>query len=181
MPRPSAYQGQACLDELYRRGAVFEIVAERASSGPCSLVNGINLAQSTIGLDRPVTMTCPLAATLTDFEYQVVQPAAQKHLQRRVVLIRHYGAYECRNIRNSRRLSEHGRGQAFDIAGFELDDGTAVMVKQHWKNSGARSRFLQEVAREACRLFSVVLTPKSDADHLDHLHLDIGTRPHCGP
>jgi len=173
-------QGLQCLDELGRRGAVFEMVAERVSANGCRLTNGVSLTRSSVALDKAATLGCPLALALHDFETRVVQPAAQKHFRRNLVQINHFGAYDCRNIRGTRRLSEHARGQALDIGGFELDGGIRISVKEHWTNAGARSRFLQEVAKGACEVFSVVLTPRSDSEHHDHFHVDIGPRPHCG-
>jgi hypothetical protein len=187
-PRPAAPapavppppQGLQCLDELARRGAVYQFVAERASANGCRLTNGISLSQSSVLLDRPATLTCPLAMALYDFETRVVQPAAHKWFNRRLLQTNHLGAYDCRYIRGTRRLSEHAQGLAIDIGGFELDGGIRITVKEHWRNAGPRSRFLQEVARGACEIFSVVLTPKSNHEHHDHFHLDIGPRPHCG-
>ena len=39
--------------------------------------------------------------------------------------------------------------------------------------------FLHHVARNACRYFSVVLTPDSNRDHYNHFHLDIGPGRVC--
>ena len=172
--------GLQCLETLSQRGALYEIVADRASAGGCQLTNGVSLTRSSVALDKPATLSCPLAVALADFESRVVQPAAQKHFRRDLVQINHFGAYDCRNIRGTRRLSEHARGQALDIAGFELDGGIRISIKEHWSNAGPRSRFLQEVAKGACEVFNVVLTPRSDSEHHDHFHVDIGPRPHCG-
>lgn len=173
-------QGLQCLDELARRGAVYQFVAERASANGCRLTNGINLYQSSVLLDRPATLTCPLALALYDLETRVVQPAAHKWFNKRLIQTRHFGAYDCRYIRGTRRLSEHAQGLAIDVAGFDLDGGIRISVKEHWTGAGARSRFLQEVAKGACEIFSVVLTPRSNHEHHDHFHLDLGSRPHCG-
>jgi hypothetical protein len=172
--------GLQCLETLGTRGAVFEIVAERASTNGCRLTNGVNLTRSSVALDKPATLACPLAVALYDFETQVVQPAAQRHFRRKLARINHFGAYDCRNIRGTRRLSEHAKGLALDIGGFELEGNIRITIKEHWKNAGPRSRFLEEVAKGACSIFSVVLTPRSDSEHHDHFHLDIGPRPHCG-
>ena len=172
--------GLQCLETLAERGALFEIVAERVAANGCQLTNGVSLTRSSVSLDKPATLSCPLAVALSDFETLVVQPAAQKHFKRKLVRVTHFGAYDCRNIRGTRRLSEHARGLALDIGGFELEGNIRISVKEHWRNAGPRSRFLEEVARGACSIFSVVLTPRSDSEHHDHFHLDIGPRPHCG-
>jgi len=183
-PRPGTVKltppGLVCLEALGRRGTVFEIVADHVADNGCNMTNGVLVKQSSIALDKPMTVTCPMAMEVTDFEEQIVQPAAMRIFKRRVVLVRQLGSYSCRGIRGTRRLSEHGRGQALDVAGFDLDGGMKITVKEHWSGAGDRSRFLQEVAKGACKLFNVVLTPKSDADHRDHIHVDIGPYPLCG-
>ena len=60
------------------------------------------------------------------------------------------------------------------MSAFELVDGTMIRVRQDWNGIGRRSRFLRNVAREACDLFHVVLTPSHDNAHHDHLHFDTG-------
>jgi hypothetical protein len=176
---PAVPRGDACLAQLEQRGIDYRMVTERAAIGGCYIVNAVRLSALLVPFDKPADMTCEMALMLDDFEINVVQVAAQRYFKRRVTLLRHFGAYSCRNIAGTRRLSEHAHGQAIDIAGFELDGGERILVKDDWSGHGARSRFLQEVARGACRIFNVVLTPKSNAEHLDHLHLDIGPYPLC--
>lgn len=178
--RPPPGEGLRCLENLAGRGAEFEIVAERVAANGCQLINGVSLTRSSVPLDKPATLACPLAVALNDFETQVVQPAAQRHFRRKLARIVHFGAYDCRNIRGTRRLSEHAKGLAIDVSGFELEGSIRINVKEHWRNAGPRSRFLEEVAKGACSIFSVVLTPRSDAEHHDHFHFDLGARPYCG-
>ncbi len=178
-PLAKAPHGDACLQALDLRGIAYQMVTEHASIGGCNPVNAVAVNGLLVPFDKPATMTCEMAYLLDDFEINVVQMAAQRYFHRRVTRIEHFGAYSCRNISGTRRLSEHAHGQAIDIAGFELDDGTQILVKDHWTRAGLKSRFLQDVARGACQIFSVVLTPKSNAEHLNHLHLDIGPYPLC--
>lgn len=175
-PPPS---GAVCLDQLTRRGIDFALVSEHAAISGCNVVTAVRVAGLLEPFDKPATMTCGLALRLDDFEINVVQVAAERYFHRRVVEIYQYGAYACRNIAGTHRLSEHAHGEAIDIAGFELDGGLKIMVKADWRNAGSRSRFLHEVARGACRIFDVVLTPDANADHLDHIHLDLGRYKLC--
>jgi hypothetical protein len=170
----------ACLDALGRRGAVFESTAEHASAAGCRLDNGVTLAGGSAQMRPVATLTCPLALALLDFEEGIVQPAAVKHFGQRVSAIRQVGAYSCRARAGSGRLSTHAFGQAIDIAGFDIEAGLRVDVREHWRDPGPRGRFLREVARLACERFNVVLTPNSDANHADHFHLDIGSDRLCG-
>ncbi|HJS33283.1 MAG TPA: extensin family protein [Alphaproteobacteria bacterium] len=176
--RPS---GQACYAALGERGAHFARASPPAN-GPCRVRDGVSLVRGVAVLDRPAVMDCRLALALNDFEREIMQPAAARHFGRKVARIHYLGAYSCRPVAGqARRLSEHAFGLAIDIAGFELDDGAAIVVKDHWRAGGPRAAFLREIARGACRHFSVVLTPNSDRDHWNHIHLDIGRNVLCSP
>ena len=90
---------------------MFEIVADRVALNGCDLTNGVLLKQSLIPLDKPATLTCPMAVAFQDFEEQVIQPAAQRFFKRRVITWSvQLGSYSCRDIRGSRaNCSEHCR------------------------------------------------------------------------
>ncbi len=178
-PVPPPPSGAACLANLASRGVAYELVTEHATVSGCNLVNAVRVKGVGARFDRPATMACGLALRLDDFETNVVQAAAERYFQRRVVEIYQFGAYSCRNINGTHRLSVHARGEAIDIAGFELAGGLKIMVKTDWHDTGDRGRFLREVALGACRMFEVVLTPDANADHRDHIHLDLGPYRLC--
>jgi len=104
---------------------------------------------------------------------------AREELGRRVVGINHLGSFSCRGVNGGGRLSQHALGQAIDIAGFRLSDGSTVSVERDWSEPGTKRQFLQELAHRACGYFSVVLTPDSNAEHYNHIHLDIGPDRLC--
>jgi hypothetical protein len=177
-PMPS---GPACLDSLADRGAAFTPAVVPVARRGCVLMDGVSLGAAGAALEPRAVVSCPLALVLVDFEARVIQPAALRHLGGKVAAIRQIGAYSCRTrTGGSGRLSHHASGLAIDIAGFDMEDGSRVLVKQHWRDPGPRGRFLREVARAACDAFSVVLTPNHDVWHADHLHLDIGRDRLCG-
>ena len=126
-------------------------------------------------------MSCALAARLDEFEREVVEPLAIEELGRRATRIDHLGSYSCRrqNSRLGGRWSQHARGQAIDIAGFRLSDGTTVSVERDWREPGPKRQFLRHLTRRACRYFSVVLTPDSNAEHYNHMHFDSGPNRLC--
>jgi hypothetical protein len=175
-PPPS---GAACQAQLQERGISFQIVSERAAIGACTVINAVRVETLAAPFDKPAVMTCALALRLDEFETDVVQAEAQRYFHRRVVEVYQYGAYSCRDIKGTHRLSEHAHGEAIDIAGFELEGGRRIMVKTDWHGEGSRARFLHAVARGACRMFDVVLTPDANADHRDHIHVDLGPYKLC--
>ena len=171
-----------CLSALFGAGASFRRIEDFRHRNGCGIDRAITLASAAPGmtLGPPADMTCDLAAALTRLTRDVIQPEAARHLGQPVTVIRHFGSYNCRN-RPSGHLSEHALGNAIDISGFELADGSVITIGKHWRGAGARSEFLRAVGRGACRHVVQVLGPGHDRAHRAHLHLDIGRWPICDP
>ena len=179
-PGSTGLSGRACLARLDERHVDYRPLDKvDARQSWCQVDTAVRVKRTTAGLDKPATMSCALAARLDQFEREVVQPLAREELGRRVVRINHLGSFSCRTRNGGGRLSQHGLGRAIDIAGFRLADGSTIGVAQDWTGSDANRQFLRHLARRACQYFSVVLTPDSDADHHDHIHLDIGPDRKC--
>ena len=161
---------------LTERDMSFETLPFIERDNGCAIRTPVSLSAMTAALSQPATMGCSLAVRFGDFERDILQPLAIRYFGQPVKRIHHYGAFACRTQvgGNEDRLSEHAFGRAIDGAAFELVDGTMIRVKQEWNGIGRRSRFLRNVAREACDLFHVVLTPSHDTAHHDHLHFDTG-------
>ena len=137
----------------------------------------------TIPFAAPVPgVACPVAAALALWEWEVVAPAARRHLNAQVVAIDHFGSYNCRRMygRDAGSWSEHARANAIDIAAFRLSDGRRVSVVGDWKGNDAEAAFLRAVRDGACGLFATVLSPDYNAAHRDHLHMDQAARGATG-
>jgi hypothetical protein len=179
-PAPSLLSGRACLARLAAQEVSYRPVDSVDAPSPgCHVDTAVRVSRVEAGLNHPAVMSCGLASRLDDFERAVVQPLARAELGRRVVRINQIGSFSCRRVNGSRRLSQHALGLAIDIAGFRLSDGTTVSVEHDWNDPGPKRLFLRHLARQACGYFSVVLTPDSNADHYNHLHLDIGPDRLC--
>lgn len=95
--------------------------------------------------------------------------------------VHHAGTYSCRRMynRSSGRMSEHAFAKAWDVTGFELEDGRVISVLRHWDERGAPGKFLRAVHSDACRIFNVTLGPDYNAAHRDHFHVDVGRGVSC--
>ena len=84
------------------------------------------------------------------------------------------------NHQRGARLSEHGHANALDVSGFQLADGRTIDLKSGWNGERQEREFLRSVHTGACRHFTTVLGPGSDAYHSDHFHLDLAQRGKSG-
>jgi hypothetical protein len=176
-------QAAMCRARLASLNVVFEPMTSIGNEDKgCGVQNPVKISTADIALNQPAVVDCGFAETLAAFDQQVVQPAAQRWFGKPVAKLRHMGTYSCRNKTGGlhKGLSEHAFGRAIDIGGFQLSDGTLIDVRHDWSGNDAKAGFLRDVARQACRRFSVVLTPNHDVYHRDHLHLDIGRYAACG-
>lgn len=72
-------------------------------------------------------------------------------------------------------VSEHGFANGLDVAGFKLEDGRTVTVSEGWTDALAPEGRLLRFAHDAgCANFTTTLGPEANAQHSDHLHLDLG-------
>ena len=90
--------------------------------------------------------------------------------------------YECRgrNGDNSGKISEHGLGNAVDITAIGLGDGRMLNVASTPDASSPASAPLAAMRKSACRYFTTVLGPGSNAAHASHLHFDLGKHGKTG-
>ena len=175
---PDAAQCFARLDGAGVRYERTEIAAEPAA---CAVEAPVRVTLAAVAWNQPGVVSCAFALRLADFTRAVIEPAARARFGEGVRRIRHRGTYSCRRENGGNgRWSQHAHGRAIDIAGFELESGTVVLVASDWRGRGAKSAFLRDIARAACERFSAVLTPDSGREHRDHIHLDAGPYRMCG-
>lgn len=86
-------------------------------------------------------------------------------------------SYMCRNVDNGStgNLSFHAFASALDVIGFKLEDGRFVTVAGGWSDAlSSEGRLLRFAHDSACAHFTTVLGPEANAQHRDHLHVDLG-------
>jgi hypothetical protein len=119
-----------------------------------------------VTLSPPPTVTCDMIAALSRWMDREVQPLARKHLGAPVVRLETMSSYSCRNAygRADRRLSEHGRANAVDIAAFVTARGQGALVAADWgltareiaaqAAAAAKAQAEQAAAQSAVRSFA---------------------------
>lgn len=140
------------------------------------------MSLANIAFSEPAQITCSEANSLNAWVASSVQPAAREIYGQQVVAFKVAASYACRPRNNLRgaKLSEHGHGNAIDIAAFTLADGREIVVLTGYYGNRQDQRFLRTVRAQACGIFHTVLGPGSDAFHANHIHLDMQALRHNG-
>jgi hypothetical protein len=126
-------------------------------------------------------MQCPLSIA-TYIWLREVDALAQDRFGQELARVHHMGTYSCRRQRGngSGRWSEHAFANAWDIAGFEMEDGRLIRLLTDWDGEDEDARdFLRDARQQACRIFNVTLSPDYNAAHRDHFHVDMGPYSSC--
>ncbi|RDI59225.1 extensin family protein [Microvirga subterranea] len=183
---------EACLSQrLVQPSAYMALSPKIDGPGVCGMDYPFKVAafnNGAVGLKSKVTLACPIIPRIDTWLDEIVKPAALLYFGVPLADLK-AGSYSCRPRNNQRgaKYSEHAFGNALDVMGFALADGRDVSVVKGWKGSPAEQEFLREVFVGACRYFTTVLGPGSDAFHYDHLHIDLarhdprGQRRICKP
>lgn len=147
----------------------------------CGFHEAVRIERTSATIGEPFALSCRAAVSLALWERHGLQPLATKYFDQPVDRIEHYGSYACRNVYGRPRAtrSRHATAEAFDIAGFVLEDGTRVRVINHWNGGDVRAEFLHELRDTACLFFDGVLTPDYNEAHRDHFHVDRGPHRIC--
>ena len=163
---------------------VGEVIGPVEGNGACGIENAVSLrAVSGITLSQPAKINCTTAKALKVWVEASAKPATKKLGKLSGLKVAASYACRTRNHQKGARISEHGKGNAIDIAAFYMQDGTEVSVLHHW-GRGKNGKALRKMHAEACGTFGTVLGPGSDGYHKDHFHFDVarhGTGPSCRP
>lgn len=126
-----------------------------------------------IPLSRAARLDCDMARAFAEWVDDSLVPAVGRR-GGGVAEIRVIGDYSCRTRNSVRgaRISEHGRGMAIDVAGYQLVNGDVVTVLNDFRRRPHRSD-LQDMYEEACGIFRTTLSPDADRHHQDHFHFDL--------
>lgn len=172
-----ATDADGCLSVLAEADALrYTPLPDRITGPGCGFTNAVRIEATSAKVGAAFSLSCRAAVSLAMWERHSLQPLAEAHFGQHVARIEHFGSYACRNVygREGGRRSQHASADAFDLAGFVLDDGRRVRVLGDWNNDDDAARFLHGIRDGACRFFDAVLSPDYNAAHRDHLHFDRG-------
>ena len=164
------------------QGLVEAETAPPLSEGICGersplVVTGVMSRGRMVPLSSPVTTNCEMASALPGWVASV-DGYASAMLESPVATVMTGTSYMCRERVSGEKTdftSEHGFANAVDVTGFTLADGRVVDVTKNWLPAAEPEGRLLRLAHDAaCAGFTTVLGPEANAEHHDHLHLDLG-------
>lgn len=168
-PRMSA---EACLKDLDERGVRYRALDELLGvEAPVVIEGPIGPVTFWVNGGGPLRMDCRLAIALHE-----LGSTLEAH---GVTRARFSGAYVYRTTRGG-RLSHHAHGLALDVHEVLMNGAKLDVSADFARNVGCEGD-IPALNRLACalqssRLFEEFLTPDSNADHHDHLHLAVPRR-----
>ena len=171
--------GSVCGDPAIRGMTIGAV----DGTGGCGIDQAVEVTQiGGIALSQPSRMRCEKARVFKAWIDQKMVPTIGD-TGGGVSGLRIAAHYVCRtrNHQPGARLSEHAKGNAIDIAAFQLRDGSEISVLSDW-GEGEKGRILRRLHASACGPYGTVLGPESDPHHRDHFHFDIadhGYGPYC--
>lgn len=188
-PEPEPPAQEAVVDDrIYQTacpavisGAVVAKMLPPIAEGVCMAqspleVTALNLNGKTVALTSPIETNCEMATALVDWAGDV-DAYAKAALDSELVALQTGTSYMCRpRVGGAEQFtSEHGFANAVDLVGFTLADGRSIVVEDDWLPATTpEAKLLRQSHGAACGKFTTVLGPEANADHEDHLHLDLG-------
>ena len=159
--------------------ADFRPLGALVAPGECGAPDAVQLESvllpdgSKVTIAPSATLRCAMATEVVQWVRDDVAAAAMK-LGAPLREIENLGSYECRGRDRVRgaTLSEHGRANALDVHAFKLANGMRIVLA----DPRAPVDFRNAIREAACARFATVLGPGSDAEHAEHVHLDLAPR-----
>lgn len=180
-PAPTSEDRAKCEMQLKRNGAVFEPIKPIRDSAECAIDAPVELRaiNASIKLDTPAKLSCDAALALNQWVQQSVVPTLKIAMpDKELTSLANASGYVCRNRNHSAngKISEHAKGNAFDIASLSFGDGSKMTMQPRAKDGTMEGAFQRSITASACLFFTTVLSPGADATHQDHLHIDVMQR-----
>lgn len=170
-------KGSVCGDPSIRGEKLAPIPAQVRG---CGIAEPVRVTEvDGVRLSVPATLDCDAARALKAWVVKGLKPAFGK---KGVTELRIAASYACRSRNNIKgaRISEHGRGNAIDIAAVTLRNGTVIDVLRDYRRDAGKP--LRQAHKAACGIFGTTLGPGSDGYHENHLHFDVARHrggPYC--
>jgi hypothetical protein len=183
VPHASVQEDGNCLAALMKAGASFSPVPQPGKETECKVenpvrVNSISSKDGTVKLPDEPTLNCAFALAFTSWVEATAQPLAKASQGAGIVAMGTGPGFDCRgrNGDASAKISEHGTGNAVDIATISFANKQQMQVKDAINPQAAGFGFLRDLRAAACTTFTTVLGPGANSAHAEHFHIDLAQR-----
>lgn len=170
----------ACLARLGTLRVVYRPAPPISDPKGCTVPTPITVtAIGSVAVEPPILTTCRFAEALAGWVTEVVVRDARLLLGTEPKSLAAGTSYQCRprNGVPGAKLSEHGNASALDLGGIDFATGPRLeALPPRPGDDSAMARFAASIRAGACRHFTTVLGPGSDATHQDHYHFDVAQR-----
>jgi hypothetical protein len=159
-PWRAAAEEQCIAQRLVQASSYVEPVSEINGDGSCGMNHPFRIQAAVDGqvsMKPQATLGCPMTVAFNRWVTEIAQPAAQAWFGEQIVEVRQLSSYSCRRIGGSGNMSEHGFGNALDVAGFTFSSGRIVTVKHGWNGAPEERGFLRQIHAGGCEVFTTVL------------------------
>lgn len=158
---PEAWSDGAVKEARLRCAAILKRIAavaveeEPIREGSCGDPAPIRLfsigRKPEVIISPPALVNCEMAEAMHTWVQTGLQPLARQHLGGPIIKIVKMSDYSCRNAygRARGRLSEHGRVNAIDVAGFMTAKGDTTMLLADWGTTQREIR--RQIAEEKAK------------------------------
>jgi hypothetical protein len=140
------------------------------------LISAVAANGRMVPLSSGITTSCEMAGALPGWVADIDNYLWARD-NTRVAEVMTGTSYFCRKVNNAKtgNLSFHSFANALDVVGLRLEDGRTVTVAAGWGDAlSSEGRLLRFAHDSACARFTTTLGPEANAQHEDHLHLDMG-------
>ena len=168
-----------CLSEMRSAGMEFQVL-DKVTEGRCTLEGAVALQSvvtpgGKVELPAHPRLLCTFAMKFGRWITETAAPIIAAHAGASLKTVATGPGLECRNRNgeSSGKTSEHAKGNAIDVASFELTDRRRITVGDADMEIPLAVA-LKGLRTSACGYFTTVLGPGSNEAHKDHLHFDLG-------
>ncbi len=171
---------KTCLARLGSLGVKYAITAPITDSDGCRVPEPMAIIEIAPGvrLIPESRLNCQTTKALAIWVHDVVLPAAAAEFGSRPTALIHDSTYVCRrrNNRPDGKRSEHATGNAIDIRAIALAGRNALPIRIWNETAIAERQFQARLRKGACKVFTTVLGPGTNAAHATHFHFDLARR-----
>jgi hypothetical protein len=175
-----AAQLRDCLSDLKAANVEFVELGSVSKEG-CTVAGAIELDAISspfgkVSMPSKPTMACLFSRQFTSWVRDVAAPLTLAYMNSKLASIETGPGFVCRTRydKPDEKVSEHAKGNAIDVAAFNMEDGRRLSVKDASASTTIEGVLMKTLRSTGCGYFTTILGPGSNEAHKEHFHFDYG-------